>query len=167
MKGLNNISDSVPFCFFKIISHFGLLSLAWNTWVSQLETSSMPACTPLISQIQKDLARLLYLFQTPPPKAEFSRHSYGKWGEDLGHFLWAGQTHRINRLLLKFRGGIGLPDVFNYHKATYMNHILEWCMADCIKQWVQMEQASWAYLWEVSHSSSRIEVILGDLVRKA
>lgn len=39
------------------------------------------------------------------------------------------------------RGGIGLPDMVKYHKATHLNCVLEWCTTNSCNRWVQVQQA--------------------------
>lgn len=78
------------------------------------------------------LPRLLYMLQTIPihvPPSFFKTYR-----QICSNFLWSDRPHRIsyNQLIRqKHLGGIGLPNLRNYHTATLLTRIVDWNVVDC------------------------------------
>lgn len=88
------------------------------------------------------LPRLLYLMQTIPihlPPAFF--HSYKK---ACTSFIWRGSPPRIKYSRLTFsktKGGIALPDLYQYYLACHLTRVVDWCTTRSGKPWVTLENS--------------------------
>lgn len=58
-------------------------------------------------------------------------------------FLWHKCPHiKYEHLMLpRTKGGIGLPDIQNYHKACLLTRIVDWNIHATTKQWVTLEES--------------------------
>ncbi|KAM8977104.1 adhesion G-protein coupled receptor G2 [Pelodytes ibericus] len=88
------------------------------------------------------LPRLLYIIQTLPilvPRTFFINVK-----RMITKFIWNSKGPRLGYQYLvrnKDRGGLGLPDVESYYKATLLSRIVEWSIP-AKKLWVSLEQRS-------------------------
>uniref|UniRef100_A0A803JAI9 Reverse transcriptase zinc-binding domain-containing protein n=1 Tax=Xenopus tropicalis TaxID=8364 RepID=A0A803JAI9_XENTR len=88
------------------------------------------------------LARILYLFRTLPIK--YPKTEEKSLQRAMDKFIWEGKKARISRKLLqksKYKGGVGVPDLFGYYKAAQFAQVQAWHMLDGQPCWVTLEQA--------------------------
>lgn len=86
------------------------------------------------------LPRLLYLLQTIP--IQIPPSFFITYRQICSKFFWGEHRHRIsyNQLTLpKNLGGIGLPNLLNYHPATHLARIMDWNVHTQQKDWVSLE----------------------------
>lgn len=60
------------------------------------------------------------------------------------HFLWAGKKPHLHRVVLslpKLNGGLAMPDLRNYYRASHLSRLIDWCRHANTKLWTRLEQA--------------------------
>lgn len=108
------------------LQHWHSLTLTWFGRSNAIKMTALP--------------RVLYLLQALPihlPSSFFKRID-----ALFREFVWSHRQPRIKLQLLymaKHRGGVGLPNMKAYYRATHLTRLIDWyCHAEA-KQWVTME----------------------------
>lgn len=87
------------------------------------------------------LPQFLFLFQALP--TEIPIKYFGQWQKDFNKFVWSSKTHRISMAHLSKPtklGGLGLPLIHAYYKASQLRTIFTY-LRDCPeKSWIQIEE---------------------------
>lgn len=87
------------------------------------------------------LPRLLYLFQALP--VPIPDKQFRTWDRSISRFIWNGQRPRIKFTTLqlgKRAGGMALPNLKEYFRASQIKHIVNWCDKTYIAKWKSLEQ---------------------------
>lgn len=79
------------------------------------------------------LPKLLYLYRALPI-VDILRHSF-VWQDQKPHCPYASIIKH------KSAGGMGFPDVNDYHTAVILDQIRHWFISSCNKQWQHIEQS--------------------------
>lgn len=88
------------------------------------------------------LPRVLYLLQTIPKK--LPNTFFTSFWRACTAFLRGTSLSRLSYhglTITKLKGGIGLPDIFQYHQACQLARIIDWNVHFKVKVWVQLEHA--------------------------
>lgn len=87
------------------------------------------------------LPKILYYFRSLPIPlpSKFFKQTTTK----LKHFIWNGKKTRVAFSILtttKDLGGMGLPDIRNYHYASLLDQIKLWFTSPNDKLWLNIEK---------------------------
>ncbi|CAH2301475.1 Hypothetical predicted protein, partial [Pelobates cultripes] len=87
------------------------------------------------------MPRILYLFQTIP--VIVPRNFFQTLSSAFKQFVWNQRPARIRQSILerpRSEGGMGLPSVLTYYRATHLSRLVDWHAAPSGKRWVDMEK---------------------------
>lgn len=88
------------------------------------------------------LPKFLYIMQAIPIR--FPVDYFNQVRTAFTHFLWAGKKPRLHRRILtlpKLNGGLAMPDLQTYYRATHLSRLIDWCRHTNTKLWTRLEQA--------------------------
>lgn len=88
------------------------------------------------------LPRLLYLFQAL--SIQVPSKQYCEWNMMISNFIWGKQKPRIKFQTLQLRkeeGGLALPCLENYYKASQLRVLMSWCDPACEAKWKGIDQS--------------------------
>lgn len=92
------------------------------------------------------LPKFLYLLQTIP--IHIPADYFNQIRSIFIKFLWAGKKPRLHRKILslpKRYGGLAMPELQTYYRATHLSRLIDWCRHTTTKLWTQLEQAQSAF----------------------
>lgn len=87
------------------------------------------------------LPKFLYMFACLP--IEIPSEFFQKVKRELSKFVWQNKQNRIAYRTMtrsKDKGGLGLPDIEKYYKASILSRVMEWGVNPPQKLWVDIEK---------------------------
>ena len=75
---------------------------------------------------------------------EVPTQQFDEWDKLISRFLWEGKKPRIRYKtlqLIKERGGLNLPCLYDYYCAAQLRPLVCWCNPTYSARWIEIERA--------------------------